>query len=56
MTSDLPGDPVPEPLEDPDDEPPPDADPEPGATSPGSAAEEEDILDEGQSQTTDDSA
>jgi hypothetical protein len=56
MTSDIPGDPVPEPLEDPDEEAPPDTDPEPGATSPRSAAEEQFILDEGQSQTSDDSA
>jgi hypothetical protein len=51
MTSDLPGDPASEPLGNPDeDELPPDTAPEPDATPPGSAAEEEIILDSGQSQ------
>ncbi|MEA3095245.1 MAG: hypothetical protein QOJ04_6587 [Caballeronia sp.] len=56
MTSDLPGelidDPAFEPLENPYEEKlPPDSAPEPGITPPGSAAEEEKILDEGQAQT-----
>jgi hypothetical protein len=58
MTSDLPGSPIDLPDDHPDggNEPSPDSPPEPGTTAPGSAAEEEKILDEGETQTRKDSA